>query len=243
MISTISRLAIFVSVFLAYAHGGFAAQLVVIESTVASLPPGQVIDSATKLELAAGGRLTLVGEDGTVTKLQGPYSGRPAAAAGSTAEPAMVQALSRLFVSNQPTTATWGTFRDAETARGGGDNPPQIWAVNVRRSETTCVPADQQPVLWRPDPALDLSVVVLHLSTGSEATIDFAAGEDRVAWPSGVPLLDGGEYAIRETGNLWERRLTVKVIPAEQASGIAQAAWMADIGCFRQARALLAQVQ
>jgi len=226
-----------------------AAQLVVVEAQGTTLQPGQVIDASQPLQLPAGAKLALIGEDGKVSRIEGPFSGPPSQVAGAgTGDPSTVQSLSRLFAGAQPNATSWGTFRGYDSPAtfrgdeaGRGTGAAQgLWAVNVRRSESACVPADSRPVLWRPEASEALSVVLLHLSTGREAAVDFAAGAHDAAWPTGVPLLDGGEYAIRD-GNLWERRLSVRIIPAESGSDVRRAAWMADAGCFRQARALLAQ--
>jgi hypothetical protein len=220
-----------------------AGQLVVVESTTPKLQAGQVIQADTRLELASGSRVSLVGEDGKVTKLQGPYTG-PAVMGGSgPGDPSVVGALSRLFATKEPSAQTWGTFRGVETLRGDeAAHPPEVWAINVLRSESVCLPAGAEPMLWRPEASRDLSVIVLHLSTGREATATFGAGEAQVAWPADVALLDGGEYALRDADNRWERRLFIRLIPADRAAPVESAAWMSDMGCIRQAKAMLASL-
>lgn len=218
-----------------------ASQMVVVESTTAKLQAGQVIPSDTRIDLAAGSRISLVGEDGRVIKLQGPYTGPAAVGGDGHGDPGVVGALSRLFATKEPSAQSWGTVRGVETLRGDeAAHPPGLWAINVLRSESVCLPAGAEPSLWRPDVRHEMAVIVLHLSTGREATATFAAGAAEVAWPSDVGLLDGGEYALRDTDNRWERRLFVRLIPADRATPVASAAWMSDMGCIRQARALLA---
>ncbi|HYN38757.1 MAG TPA: hypothetical protein VES39_05855, partial [Rhodospirillales bacterium] len=121
--------------------------------------------------------------------------------------------------------------------------PPEPWAWNLYRSDSICVPAGTEPALWRPNATREQAVVLLHLSTGREAEVAFAAGEQSAPWPKAVPLLDGGEYAVRDAGNLWERRLAVRVIPADETGDIRQIAWMSDAGCLRQARLLVSRLQ
>ena len=242
-----NRLAAAVVMILLASGTAHAGQLVVLESTMAALRPGQVIDAAKPLQLAAGNRLTLVGEDGKVIKLEGPYSGNPAKGEAGDGDPAMVQALSRLFASSQPASTSWGTFRGADTAatfRNSGnpaaDQAP-IWSVNVRRSDTGCVIAGESLVLWRPDTSEELTVVLVHPSTGNEAEVAFAADQQTAGWPVAIPVLDGGEYAIREAHNRWERHLQLRVIPPQQETPMQRAAWMSNAGCLRQARAQLTQ--
>jgi hypothetical protein len=236
-----SVLAMFVG--LASASGG---QLVIVESTVAKLPPGSIVDAAKPLTLAVGERLALVGEDGKVVRLQGPSSGLPFPADSSASgERGVVQALSRLFASDQPAPAwaAWGGFRGEASQGGEAANPTEVWAWNLYRSDIICAPTGIEPSLWRPDAGRDQRVVLLHLSTGREAEVEFAAGQQSVLWPKAVPLLDGGEYAVRDAGNLWERRLTLRVIPAGESRDIRQIAWMSDAGCLRQARLLVTRLQ
>ncbi|MFO1155045.1 MAG: hypothetical protein U1E42_15505 [Rhodospirillales bacterium] len=227
-----------------WVSAGVAAELVVIDSTVPRLAPGQVVDSTKPLNLAPGARLSLVGEDGKVIRLQGPYAGLPVS--GADAGPqnnGVVRALSRLFSPNHPQDSTWGTFRGAETLRGDeAVNPPDVWALNVLRSETACLPPGGGPVLWRPHAETQLEVILLHLSTGREATVTFSPGETTAAWPAEVPILDGGVYVIRDVPNQWERRLLVRLIPLDRGNAVEQAAWMSDMGCIRQAKALVSQL-
>mgnify|MGYP001167423116 CR=1 FL=1 len=226
------------------AASAMAGQLVVVDSTSPKWPAGSVVDASKPLSIGANETLTLVGEDGTLHRLTGPSSGVPGvdtAPAGS--DKNVVQALSRLFAANQPAASAWGTFRGSEAVMDReAANPPEVWAWNLYRSDRICVPAGAQPSMWRPDASRDQGVVLLHLSTGSEAEVELAPGQDHAAWPQAVPLLDGGEYAIRDAGNLWERKLLVYVIPADEASDIRQIAWMSDAGCLRQARLMVAHL-
>jgi hypothetical protein len=223
---------------------GQAAELVVIDSTVPRITPGQIIDSTKPLKLAAGARLSLVGEDGRVIKLQGPYSGAPMTGEGDEArDKGVVRALSRLFSPTHPQDSTWGTFRGAETLRGAEAlNPPDVWAFNVLRSETVCLPSGAGPILWRPHAEAELMVLLLHLATGREATVTFAPGEASASWPPEVSLLDGGIYVIRDIANQWERRLLVRLIPPDRDTPVTQAAWMSDAGCIGQAKELVSRL-
>lgn len=243
------RLSMAVFVLALATSSALARQSVVVESTAPSFPPGQVIDDNTSVQLPAGTTVTLVADNGAITKLSGPFTGKPtapgAAPADGDGDPAVVQALSRLFVANQPLSNSWGTFRGHEPAgsfRGDGESPvspAQIWAINVRDSETVCALSGTAPTLWRADKTDPVTVLLVHLSTGREATITFPANVQEQPWPSGVPLLDGGEYAVRDANNQWERRMALRIVPADQKPGVARAAWMSDAGCFRQARAVL----
>lgn len=241
----ILALALILAMFIDHAAAS-GAQLVVVESTAARFPPGFIVDAAKPVTLGVGERLALVGEDGGLIRVQGPSSGLPFPANSSASgERGVVQALSRLFASDKQAAAraAWGGFRgDAPQGLEAAD-PSEVWAWNLYRSDIICAPVGTEPTLWRPDPGRDRGVLLLHLSTGKEAEAEFAAGQQTVPWPKAVPLLDGGEYVVRDTANLWERRLTLRVIPAGEVRDIQRIAWMSNAGCLRQARLLVGRLQ
>lgn len=227
-----------------------AAQLVVVKTEnlqATGLQPGAVIDAGKSIELPPGAVITVVSEDGTVSKLIGPFSGKPANSGDAPSDPAMVEALSRLFASNQPTANAWGTFRGNDqgtTFRGGAENGhvAPVWSVDVQHSQTACALPSQAPVLWRAEAAQAFSMTVLQLQTGREGTVTFEPGVTEMSWPQGVPLADGGDYALRDADNRWEQRVLLKLLPNDVHGTAQQAAWMSDAGCVRQARALLASL-
>jgi hypothetical protein len=239
-----SRLVLLVGlVFLLWPQVGEASQLVVIESTTAELNPGQVVDGSKSLSLPAGVEVTLVGEDGKLTKLTGPFSGMPVGGNAADGDKRVVAALSRLFSTGAPGTSSLGAFRGyGGSIDGQGLNPPDVWAVNVYNSESLCIPEGVTPMLWRPDPGRDLSLIVLHLSTGKEGTVGFPASVHDMPWPKQVPILDGGEYSLRDGGNMWERKLVLKTVPKDLPTEAHGIAWMADNGCLRQAKAQVAKL-
>lgn len=239
-VKSLQRLALAVLALLASSAVGFAADMVIVESTAPDLRAGQVITTATRLNIPPGSHIAIIGEDGKVIKLSGPFSGIAAPAAAATSDKGTVQALSRLFADKGPAANSWGTFRGVEIV-GDGASPPDVWSVDILRSETVCVPAGTQPALWRADASQPLSAILLQEATGREGAIDLNAGQQTLPWPQTPEIVDGGSYAIRDADGNGERRLYVRVIPAGTAIGIPQVAWMSDAGCLRQAKALLAQ--
>lgn len=225
--------------------GATGRELIIIDSNVPRIRPGTIVETSQPLTLFKGERLTLVGAEGAVFRLEGPASGPPAInEASPVSDDGVLQALSRLFSSDvdPATKAAWGGFRGAEQGRDA-HHPGDVWAWNLLHSDGICVPAGIAPSLWRPDATGEQDVVLLHLSTGKEADVGFAAGQHSTTWPRSVPLLDGGEYAVRDARSLWERRLTVRIVPVGEISTIRQIAWMSDAGCLRQARLLVARLQ
>lgn len=221
-----------------------ARQLVVIDSSSPQYKAGQVIEGSQRLQLSSGSRLTIVGDDGKVIKLEGPFTGVVGTGgdAGGTGGVVVVEAISKLFSGETPETGALGTFRGARGAGQAGTKAPDVWAIDVSQSETQCVPGGMVPTLWRSQASRELTVAVEYLTSKTGALVQFPAGVDVVAWPAQVPLEDGGRYSIRDSNDTWRSGLTLRVIPVEQTSTIGRAAWMAENGCAAQARTLMANL-
>ncbi len=188
--------------------------------------------------------MTIVGDDGKVIKLEGPFSGviGTAGDAGSSGGVVVVEAISKLFSGETPETGALGTFRGSRGAGQAGTKAPDVWAIDVSQSETQCVPGGMVPTLWRSQASRELTIAVEYLTSKTGALVQFPAGVDVVAWPAQVPLEDGGRYSIRDSNDTWRSGLTLRVIPVEQSSTIGRAAWMAENGCAAQARTLMANL-
>jgi hypothetical protein len=215
------------------AGGAAAGQFVVVESTTPGWLPGRVIEPGTPIALPAGAHVSLIGEDGRVTKLAGPYAGLPGAAAGDATDPTLVTALARLFTTGEPATSLL-------TGEDGLANPPDVWAIDIGRSGHVCVLAGTWPTLWRADAGLAQSLRVTQPATGEEAEVAFAAGVATAAWPAAVPAVDGATYALHQGGTGGTASIVLRLVPAGGRFHAASVAWMMQAGCPRQARALLA---
>lgn len=228
----------------AMAQGAFAGQLIVIDSTAPELVPGQVVDGSKLLGVAAGARVTLIAEDGQVTRLKGPFTGRPGAGASVSGGSGLIGSLSRLI--GGPTAAS-GALAVMRGSRGA--DPADAWVVNLVRSVHVCVRVGATPVLRRKKSRMAKILTVKTLPDGAEKSVEWPAGSDRVGWPEGLALTDGGRYLTRissrkslagMSGRTTETTLVVHLVPGGLPTDAHRAAWMADIGCIGQARALLA---
>ncbi len=92
-------------------------------------------------------------------------------------------------------------------------------------------------------------LTVKALPDGAEKSVEWPAGSDRIGWPKGLALVDGTRYLVRVStrkslagmiGRATVTTLVVHLVPGGLPSDAHRAAWMADIGCVGQARALLA---
>ena len=221
-----------------------ARQLVVIDSSSPQYKAGQVIEGSQRLQLSSGSRMTVVGDDGKVIKLEGPFSGVVGTASepGNSGGVVVVEAISKLFSGETPETGALGTFRGSRGAGQTGTKAPDVWAIDVSQSETQCVPGGMVPTLWRSQASRELTIAVEFLTSKTGTLVQFPAGVDVVAWPVQVPLEDGGRYSIRDSNDTWRSGLTLRIIPVEQTSTVGRAAWMAENGCAAQARTLMANL-
>lgn len=217
-----------------------AAELLILDSTQADLPEGGIIDAAAMLSIAAGASLTLVDEAGRKFTLKGPYSGVP-----GTAEPTaaggfgsrMVAALSRLIVGMPVDRSKLGITRGT-----GGAMSDDIWMLSVSTQGDYCVRTDIPTRLWRPqaDAAADLSIKRLRQTW---VRAEWPAGQETLAWPSGVELADNTTYLVRLGPGLAVKKLTVHLLPSDLASDFHRVAWMSETGCLRQAQLLLSRIR
>ncbi len=228
----------------AIAQGAFAGQLIVIDSTAPELVRGQILDGSKPLGLAAGTRVTLVAEDGQVTTLKGPFSGRPGAGPGVPGGSGLMGSLSRLVGGPSAASGTLAVMRGSR-----GADPADAWAVNLVRSVHVCVRAGATPVLRRNKSRVANILTVKALPDGPDKSVEWPAGSDRIGWPEGLALTDGGRYLARGSsrkslagmsGRTTETTLVAHRVPGGLASDAHRAAWMAENGCMGQARALLA---
>ncbi len=218
-----------------------AADLVILNSTQPDLPEGGIIDATAMLSVAAGARVTLVGEAGRKITLKGPYSGAPGAAepaAGGGFGSRLLAALSRLIVGMPADRSKLGGTRGT-----GGAMSDDIWMVNVPTTgDHYCLRTDIPTRLWRPqaDEAADLSIKRLGQTW---VRTEWPPGEATLAWPGGVELTDNTTYLVRLGSGIAANKVIFHLLPSDLPSDFHRAAWMSEIGCLRQARLLLSQIR
>lgn len=69
------------------------------------------------------------------------------------------------------------------------------------------------------------------------------AGAQTLPWPSKTTLGEGDKYLARMKGRRVSSKLVLHLVPEGLPTDAHRAAWMADKGCLRQARRLLARLR
>lgn len=218
-----------------------AAELLILKSTQSELPAGRIIDSTAMLSIPAGARLTLVDEAGTKITLRGPYSGAPGAAEQTASNgfgSRMLLALSRLIAGTPQDASKLGATRGAASAMSA-----DLWKISVSMSGDYCLPADMQAELWRgrADKASTLSIK--RYRTKSWVKTQWPAGDDSIAWPGDMDVVDDATYLVRLGAGIKLSEVVLHLVPNDLPSGFHRAGWMADHGCSRQARTLLSSLE
>ena len=229
--------ALAVSVLLGLSSKTLAGDLVVIESTAKAYPAGKVLKGGTTVKLGKGAKVTLISDSGKMIPLKGPYSGKPGAKAGK-GDPSLTKALAGLLGSKSSGKSAIGAMRSAK--RG---DPPGAWVVELGRSGTQCVRQGAVAQLWRADAKKAAKLTLKPYPKGKKASVSWKAGADSVAWPAKVAMTDGNKYLARISTSKSATKVTLRVVPKSLPSDVHRVAWMADAGCKKQARRLLASLK
>ena len=219
----------------------WAAEMLVIGAEGVDLAEGDIVDSATPIQLTAGARVTLISRDGTSVTLKGPFDGPPFAdAQESPEERTLFRALGTLFAAGG---RQQGATKGATRGGGGAAADVDAWLIDTGVQGDACARAGGPVTLWRAASDKASALKLTHTGARASAELEWPPGAATLAWPAAVPLENGAEYLVRLKGVLIARKLTLHLVPGDLPSEAHRAAWMAEHGCLSQARALLAQVR
>ena len=205
--------------------------LIVIQSDVDTLEPGDVIDGAATLELPVNTKVTLVTPEGVVMALKGPYKGRPDES--QTQDEKLLEILRKILKPEGGTSLGLAVFRSVP----GKKRTP--WAATVTRSGTYCVRTDEQTTVRRSKSGQKTTIALELVSTGKKVSRSWPAGESTLVWPAELPLVDGENYFAHLEHAIGETEITLRLIPTTLATDAHRAAWMGENGCLRQAQQVL----
>lgn len=213
-----------------------AAPVVILSGEVDGQGPGSLIDETTVISVPAGKTLVFNDPAGQTKTITGPFEGPINADAAGDAAPA--SGLDRLIASRSAEQSRLGAIRAAP-----GQIPREAELISVVRTSVQCLAQGGQAVLWRPETLDGDSFVTLtYGDTGATAQSIWRSGVSRLEWPSEVPLLSGARYLVELEIAPRPVEITLYLAPREFASDADLAAWMGQVGCRRQAFALLDRI-
>lgn len=218
-----------------------ASELLVIavSGPVAPLEPGQSVRPGEALTLAAGARITLLKQDGTMQTLQGPFSGTPGDSAATTTGTAKSGTFAALKTLLGDTDARSTVLGAARASAGDLPAPPGIWHLSTDSSGPRCTDG-MELVLWRRDPGEAVSVSA-RTQDARVKGLDWPAGEAALTLPEDFAKSEG-RLAISLGGTLRELTLIRQPDALADAAPGALLSWLTEKGCNRQALALIDRV-
>lgn len=220
--------------------GVAAAQALVVKASGPSapqFPAGRKLAAGAAVKLAAGDMVVLLDNGGTRV-LQGPGN-FPVAA--STTQVAANSGVVALLSARRTGMARTGAVRGVEEDNGPARSP-NLWYVDVSRSQTVCEPDFGSVRLWRPDIASAGRLTIKSAAGGAAVDVDMAQGQAAAAWPAALPISDGARFTVTGAGLAQpvELRFARVDAPAEQADAVAST--LIGHGCSVQLDLLLANV-
>ena len=214
-----------------------AAEIIVLDSSAASIKAGSVIQSDAVVNIPAGRKITIMETDGSVRAISGPFDGAVSKSAKAGGESHLISGLAKLVTERSERKAVLGAVRAVDK---NGDEAG-LYAVDVTKSEIFCLPAGKNPVLWRPDRLnLDAQFAIRNWHNQDDVRVAmWRRGDSTLAWPPNLQIGGGADYVLRMDVALQDTQLRVHRIPQDLNTTADRVVWMAQTGCERQARLLL----
>lgn len=226
------------------AGAAVAEEVAIIESSAPAYEPGQTLDPASPLMLAAEQFIVIATEDGRILRLEGPRNA-PIAAELEGDEPAtaeVIGALSRLVGQTGPEPGGLAGVRGEEDETPL-DTRPEAWLIHTGRQGNQCFLSDAPVELWRELGRSAAASEITDVTGGGTAKVEWAGQAQRAPWPASLGPVDGRVYLLRRDDAVRSIAVTLRALPPEiDDHELAAVAWLAAEGCARQARLLLAQV-
>jgi len=209
------------------------ASLVVLKVTGVAMKPGDKIPGSQQLTLTDGQTVTLIGPDGKMILLKGPYAG-PAAKVTDVKTASVTDMLAPLVAAAKVETATPGVIRNA--AEAGPESTP--WVLDSSKGGDFCVHQAVDYDLWRADNGAAETMTIQPVgSSGTPVLVQFEAHKSRAALPDSLTFVDGAKYKLTGAGKTTE--ITAHTVPETVPLDRTAAAWFMSDHCEVQAKALL----
>ncbi len=219
----------------------FAADYVVVESSVPALAAGSAVASDQPLDLGANARVVLLNSSGQMMTVTGPFKGPPPAAKDSAqaAGGDTVKLVANLLAGH--TENQLGAVRGVEWRADAVKTAPDALAVDASSgNEPDMCVFDPRAAEIIHDPGKAGAMTVQSMSTGAEAKVQWQKDMLRQPWPAALQLTDGDILTFVPDGAEQAVTVNIHVLPPQAgASDVERALQMAREGCNDQAKSLL----
>ena len=220
---------------LALAKTVTAAPVVILSGEVNGQGPGSLVEETTIVSIPAGALLMFNDPTGQTKTLTGPFEGPLNADPSGTAP---TSGLDRLVASRAAEQARLGAIRAAP-----GHLPREAELISVAQTSVQCLAQNADARLWRPETLnADSFFKLTQVDGNAVARSVWHADVAEIAWPADVPLVSGGRYLVELEIAPRPVEITLFVAPDNLDSEADLAAWMGQVGCRRQAFALLDRI-
>lgn len=231
-------MAIIRAVFLAFvtqvalASAALAAPVVILAGDAGGAGPGSIVDDSQIISLPAGASLMFNDATGQTRTIQGPYNGAIGAKTGAGAA---TSGLDRLIASRKAEQSRLGAIRAAP-----GQTPRDASLISITQSATQCVKHGSAAQLWRPSTMdADSALRISEIGGDGNTELVWHRGQQTLDWPAAPQAISGKRYLIEMDIAPRPVKILLHLAPKPFGSDAELAAWMGDMGCRRQALALL----
>ena len=212
-----------------------AAPVVILSGEVNGQGPGSLVEETTVVSIPAGTMVMFNDPSGQTKTITGPFEGPINADPAGTAP---ASGLDRLIASRSAEQSRLGAIRAAP-----GQIPREAELISVAQSSVQCLANGVEAQLWRPETLnADSFFKLTHADSGAVARSVWHTDVDQVAWPADVPLISGARYLVELEIAPRPVEITLFMAPNNFDSDADLAAWMGQVGCRRQAFALLDRI-
>src|SRR5262245_38865202 len=188
-----------------------AAQIYVMESTVATIRVGSALDPRAAISIPAGSHIRAVLPSGKTQTIKGPYEGSVAdLAKGQPVNEGVLAWLRDVLRTGGATQSTSGATRSIA-------RPPEkpraafSWSAVPVANGTVCVEKGARLMLMRVASANAERITMIDGTNGDQAELQWEAGSDTTAWPATLTPRNDGIYDVISAGSP-RRQITLRVL-------------------------------
>jgi hypothetical protein len=189
-----------------------AAQIYVMESTVAAIRVGSALEPGAAISIPAGGHIRAVLPSGRTQTIKGPYEGTVAdLVKGQPINEGVLASLKDLLLTGGATQATPGATRSIARP---ADKPPRVafsWSAIPVANGTVCVEKGAKLALIRSASPNAERVTMIEATGGAQAELHWEPGSDTAAWPATLTPRNDASYDVLSAGRP-RRQITLRVL-------------------------------